>query len=183
MKMHTFPHHPHPHGKMDRERQSKFLEFIREVSPSADPTSVILFGQMLRANNQLTQAAEKHLGGAGLSWAQFRMLMSLHRSESHGIGCMQPSELSEIQGISRNTASALIAHLEKEGLISRQLHGTDRRKFLIRLTPEGRKLLKTHLDSQFRFVTSCFEDFSAVERQTLLELLMRLNENMTEKEK
>lgn len=178
MKTHLYPH---PHAAIDHEKQQRFLEFISEVSPSADPKSVILFGQIMRAKNHLAQAAEKHLGSAGLSDAKFRLMVNLHRAESCGTECMQPSELSEMQGISRNTASALIASLEKEGLISRELHGTDRRKFLIHLTPEGRKLLKAHQKGHFEFITRCFEGFNATERETLLELLTRLNKHLSEK--
>jgi DNA-binding MarR family transcriptional regulator len=94
---------------------------------------------------------------------------------------MQPSELSEMQGISRNTASALIASLEKDGLIRRELDGTDHRKFLIHLTPEGRKLLKSHQKGHFEFITHCFEGFSASERETLLDLLTRLNKDLSGK--
>ncbi len=177
------PHSFHLHDLND-EKRKPFLEFIRAVSPSADPTSVLLFIQVMHANNLLEQAAEKHLGGAGLSWAKFRLLINLHRGEQHGATeGMQPSELSDAQEVSRNTVSALIANLEKDGLISRELHGTDHRRFVIRLTPEGRKLLKTKMGSQFKFVTECFDAFSASERQTFLDFLSRLNHSLVEKNK
>ncbi|MGB8643651.1 MAG: MarR family transcriptional regulator [Anaerolineae bacterium] len=173
------------HGFMGgEEKGSELTQFVREVSPEADPASVMLFMQILRANSQLTQAAEKGLGVAGLSWAKFRMMMELLRHEKRPTGeGMQPSELSERQGISRNTGSALIASLEQEELISRALHGTDRRKFVIRLTPKGRKVLKSNLTNQFLFVTDCFRGFSEVERETLLRLLIQLNSNLAEKAK
>lgn len=176
--------HDHDHHLMDDQRRKWFLEFIRHVSPSADPTSVMLFGQVTRANNLLEQAAERNLSGAGLTWAKFRLLMNLGRGEQHGaVQGMLPSELSDAQGVSRNTVSSLIASLEKDGLITRELHGTDRRKFVIRLTPEGRKLLKARMNDQFTFVTRCFDGFSATERQTLLEFLLRLNDHLTDKHK
>lgn len=168
----------------DDDKTGRLLEFIHEVSPQADPTSALLFGQLLRADHHLIQAAEKQLGTAGLSWAKFRLLVDLFRHEFHGKGeGMQPSDLSEQQGICRNTVSSLIASLEKDGLISRELHHTDRRKFVIRLTPQGHKVLKSKLANQFIFVTDCFGAFSATERQNLLNLLMRLNQSLTIKGK
>jgi DNA-binding MarR family transcriptional regulator len=138
----------------------------------------------MHANNLLEQAAERNLGGAGLTWAKFRLLMNLNRGEHRGpVEGMQPSELSDAQGVSRNTVSALIASLEKDGLISRELHGTDRRRFVIRLTPEGRKVFKTKMGSQFRFVTQCFDGFNASERQMFLDFLSRLNHSLVEKTK
>ncbi len=178
VKPHTHtPVHPHIRG----DGQTRFLEFVKQVSPEADPTSVLLFVSIMHAKNHLSTASERNLGTAGLSWPKLRLLMSLQRQEQHG-DCkgMQPSELSSLQGISRNTASALIAGLEEDGLISRELHETDHRKFLIQLTPEGRRVLKTTLDSHFRFLTHCFAGFTPAERQTLLELLTRLNEKLTE---
>ncbi len=170
--------------RFDGRHQERFLQFVRHVCPEADATSVVLFGQLMRASNQLVQASERNLGHGGLTWAKFRLLMSLHRGEEHGSGKgMQPSELSDLQGISRNTASALIASLEKDGLISRELHETDRRRFVIRLTPDGRRLLKAKLGSQFKFLSGCFKELSPQERQTLAALLTRLNESLVEQNK
>ena len=168
----------------DDEKHRRFMDFMRRVCPTADPTSLILFNQVMHANNLLEQAAERNLGGAGLTWAKFRLLMNLYRREQHsGAVGMQPSELSEEQGVSRNTVSSLIATLEKEGLITRELHGTDHRRFVIHLTPEGRKLLKTKMASQFKFVTDCFTGFNAAERQALLGFLARLNQALAGKNK
>jgi DNA-binding MarR family transcriptional regulator len=168
---------------VDGEKR-RFLDFIRRTCPTADPTSVFLFGQLMHANNLLEQAAERNLGGAGLTWAKFRLLMSLFRGEQHGVTAgMQPSELSDVQGVSRNTVSSLIATLEKDGLITRELHGTDHRRFVIHLTAEGRKLMKTNMANQFKFVTECFTGFSAAERQTFLDFLARLNQALAEQNK
>ncbi len=164
------------------EKHRRFLDFVRRTCPAADPTSVVLFGQVMHANNLLEQAAERNLGGAGLTWAKFRLLMNLYRDEQHGLSDgMQPSELSDAQGVSRNTVSSLISTLEKDGLITRRLHGTDHRRFVIHLTPEGRRLMKTNMANQFKFVTDCFTGFNSAERQTLLDFLSRLNQALAEK--
>jgi DNA-binding MarR family transcriptional regulator len=175
---------PRPEGPPEREKAERFMQFIRAVSPTADPVSVILFSQMLRAHNQLLNAVEKNLAAVGLSWGKFRLLMNLGRCESYE-GCegMQPSELSELQGISRNTASALISALEKQGLVARSLHNTDRRRFVIRLTPKGRHVLRANLDSQFRFVSHCFDEFTKEERIGLIDHLARLNQSLITKAK
>jgi DNA-binding MarR family transcriptional regulator len=111
------------------------------------------------------------------------LLLDLFRDEKYGAGeGLQPSDLSELQGTCRNTVSALIASLEKDGLISRELHRTDRRKFVIRLTPQGHRVVKPKLASQLVFVTDCFRAFSPSERQNLLHLLTRLNQSLSAKE-
>jgi DNA-binding MarR family transcriptional regulator len=158
------------------------LDFVRRVDPEADPTSVSLFRQVRRVDHLLTRSAERQLEIAGLSWPQFQLLLALQGDESYGTGDgLQPSELSDVQGIPRNTVSELLASLEEEGLISRELHGTDHRKFVIRLTPQGRKTLKSKLGTQLRQITKCFAALGAQERATLLELLTRLAQSLSEK--
>ncbi len=163
------------------QRQAQLLDFIRRVDPGADLTSILLFRQVRKADHLLTHAAEKQLEIAGLSWPKFMVLMVLQANEALDSGTgLQPSELSELQGIPRNTVSELLAGLEEEGLISRELHGTDRRKFVIRLTPQGRRTLKSKLGTQFREITKCFAALGAPERATLLELLTRLTQSLAE---
>lgn len=173
----------HQHSARHFPSREEFIKFVREVSPQADVTSVVLFGQFHRANQLLEHAAEKSLERVGLSWAKFRLLLNLMHVEKHHGDGMQPSELSARQDISRNTVSALIGSLEKDGLISRELHGEDRRRFVIRLTPKGRKIVQAQLADQFQFVANCFEVFNAKERQALLDQLTRLNQNLSEKHK
>lgn len=174
-----FPSHASPDGRS--YKREDFVAFIRSVSPDTDPTSIFVFGNLMRVSRELMQALEKNLG-AGLSWAKFRLLLDLMRYEilDKGEG-LQPSELSAMQGLSRNTVSALIASLEEEGLISRALHPTDRRKFVIRLTPQGRQVLNSELDSRFKFLAECFAAFTPAERVTLDSLLTRLDTSIAEK--
>lgn len=154
---------------------------VRRFDPNADPTNILLFRQVRRANHLLTHAAEKSLERAGLTWPKFMLLLALHGNESFGTGDgLQPSELSELQGIPRNTVSELLAGLEEEGLISRALHGSDRRKFVIRLTPRGRKTIANNFAPQFQHVSKCFAPFSPEERASLLELLTRLTQSLGE---
>ncbi len=168
-----------PHRK--EQRQAQILEFIRRVNPEADLTSILLFRQVHRANHLLIHTAERQLEIAGLSWPRFMLLLMLQVNETFGSGGgLQPSQLSELQGIPRNTVSELLASLEEEGLISRELHGTDRRKFVIRLTPQGRRTLKSKLGTQFRQIAKCFAALGAQERATLLELLTRLTQSLSE---
>ncbi len=170
-----------PPELLDHSGRGHLIKFVRHVCPAADPTSILLFGQLMRAHGLLEQAAERNLASVGLSYAKFRLLMNLQRGEEAGAAeGMQPSELSDVQGVSRNTVSALIASLEKEGMLTREIHGTDHRRFVIRLTPEGRKLLKSKMSSQFKFVSECFRELDPAERKALLEHLLRLNKSLEE---
>ncbi len=168
-----------PRDPNSAEEQDLFLRFVRQVSPEADPTSIGLFGQVMQVRNLLTQAAERDLASVGLSWAEFRLLMNLLRQEHCSLdGGLLPSELSNLQGLSPNTVSALINSLEGAGLIRRELHPTDRRKFVIHLTPDGRQTLESQLSAHLKHLSDFFEGLSPEERLALHDLLSRLTSSL-----
>jgi DNA-binding MarR family transcriptional regulator len=87
---------------------------------------------------------------------------------------LNPSEISDRQGISRNTVSALIRSLEEDGLIERHLDQNDRRKFNISLTAGGRERVRQHARHHFRAVHDCFQTLDAAEQETMSQLLEKL---------
>jgi DNA-binding MarR family transcriptional regulator len=157
----------------DPERRQMLCDFVRQVSPEADPANILLFGLLMETRNQLAQAAEKELATVGLTWAKLRLLMHLARQEHiMGNAGVQPSELSEMQDVSRNTVSALINGLQAEGLVTRELHSSDRRKLVI---------LKSQMGAHLKFVNQCFDVFDRPQRDTLLDLLACLNTSLKQK--
>jgi len=162
-------------GRSFQSREA-FQRFVHETCPDADPASVQLFGAIHRAGSQLKQIAERRLEAAGLTWPKLRLLMMLMHVEREGqTDGLLPSELSERQNISRNTASALIAGLEEAGFITRELHESDHRKFLIRLTAKGRKVVAMQMAHHFRALGHSFDMLNAAEREQLLGLLHRVS--------
>ena len=57
-------------------------------------------------------------------------------------GPLTPSELAEIEGVKRPTATRILRGLEGEGLIERTPDPNDGRSALISITPEGRERLR-----------------------------------------
>ncbi|MFN2172182.1 MAG: MarR family winged helix-turn-helix transcriptional regulator, partial [Candidatus Promineifilaceae bacterium] len=70
--------------------------------------------------------------------------------------------------------STLIRDLEEEGLIERTLDPNDRRRFNIRLTEDGRNIIREHSAAHFRIVASCFETLTPDEQQELSDLLAKI---------
>lgn len=164
----------------DGERREKWLALMQELNSDVDPSTVRLIDRMRMVSHSLYQLGEQSLEAAGLSYARFRLLMNLLKSEElDGRPELNPSEISERQGISRNTVSTLIRDLEEEGLIERRLDPHDRRRFNIRLTTDGRDLVREHSAAHFRAVTSCFEALTPQERQDLNGLLTTIGESIS----
>ena len=65
---------------------------------------------------------------------------ALVTAELHGP--LTPSELAEIEGVKRPTATRILRGLEGEGLIERTPDPKDGRSALISITPEGRERLR-----------------------------------------
>jgi DNA-binding MarR family transcriptional regulator len=135
--------------------------------------------EMRRVSHNLYQIGESSLAASGLSYAQYRILMSLFFCERmEGRDELNPSEISERQGTSRNTVSALIRNLEDEGLVERDLDKEDRRKFNIRLTEAGRALVSEHASKHMRIIAGCFSTLNGDEQEALSQILNKLGENI-----
>ena len=98
--------------------------------------------------------------------------------EAEGRNGLTPSEISERQGTSRNTISALIRDLEADGLIERHLDKRDRRKFNIRLTEAGYTRVRDHASKHLWIISACFNQLSPKEQETLSHLLNKLGNSL-----
>ncbi|MCL1828739.1 MAG: MarR family transcriptional regulator [Oscillospiraceae bacterium] len=61
-----------------------------------------------------------------------------------GDGDVLPGEIGQEMNVSSARVAAALNSLEKKGLITRRIDTNDRRKILIGITPEGKKLAETH---------------------------------------
>lgn len=159
----------------DSKKRERWVTFVHALTPEIDPGAIRLMDQMRMVSHSLYQIGESSLAAAGLSYAKYRLLMGLMFSEEiEGRQELHPSEISQRQGTSRNTISALIGDLEDEGLVERHLNRKDRRRFNIKLTAAGRALVHEHVRKHFRVIGGCFSALTSDEQQTLSLLLAKL---------
>ena len=164
---------------LDLDRREKWLAMLQELNSDVDPQTVRLVDRMRMVSHALYQLGEQSLENAGLSYARFRILLCLLRSEEmDGRIALTPSELSHRQGISRNTASTLLRDLEEEGYIERRLDPDDRRRFNIQLTPQGSALVRRYAADHFHAVAGIFEALTPGEQKQLDALLITLGESV-----
>ena len=160
----------------DEEKRDKWISFVNSLNTDINPKSFQLMEEMRQVAHSLYQIRENSVNEAGMSYAKYRILMSLvFCEEAEGRGELNPSEISQRQGTSRNTISALIRDLEDDGLIERHLDKNDRRKFNIRLTETGRTRVRNHLRHHFQAIGNCFNTLTDDEKETLSRLLNKIN--------
>lgn len=159
----------------NNQKQEKWLHFVQALSPEIDPKAIGLMDEMRFVSRAIHHVAEQSLNDAGLSFAQYKVLMYLLFAEQMGDrGELNPSEISNRHGVSRNTMSSLIRNLEDAGLVERELDPDDRRRFNISLTENGRSLVTDYARQHLANVGSCFSVLSAEEQETLSQLLRKV---------
>ena len=70
-------------------------------------------------------------------------MFALHLIDIHN-GDITPSEISKIASTSNARITAELNSLEKKGLVTREIDINNRRRVLVRLTPEGKKVAREH---------------------------------------
>ncbi len=165
------------HPFHSEERRAKWRTLTQKLSPDTNPVAIRLMEQMRLVWHSIYLIGESSLSEAGLSYAQYRLLVTLfYADELDGRSELNPSEISEMQGTSRNTISGLIRNLEKDDLIERHLDEQDRRKFNICLTEKGRALVIEHNRRHTQMIGGIFDAFSKEEQDTFDRLLVKLGE-------
>lgn len=162
--------------QFSKKHHESWVAFFRELHESSDPRAARLMDEFGQVAHRIRQLSDASLEASGLSYAQFRVLMSLRYCEWAGnCGGLNPSEISDQQGTSRNTISALIRSLEDAGLVERQLDEEDRRRFNIHITDAGRQIIAEHAAQHVQLVNELFAALSQDDIETLGRILQTLN--------
>ncbi len=123
-----------------------------------------------RTQTAFTRRLQNYLNQFGLTIAQFGVLEALYHIGPMSIGALIEKNLS-----SSGNMTVVIRNLEKEGLIERCVHATDRRAFVIKLTKEGECLIKTAFEGHLEILESYFGALEGEEKNELQLLLKKLN--------
>jgi len=113
------------------------------------------------------------VGKFGLTPLQSGVMVHLARISGDGI---EQNVLADRVNVDRNTASLVVEHLVKMGIVARQVNGADRRVRLLSLTAKGKKL-----HARLRPALSAVNDgilspITRGERKLLMDLLIRVIE-------
>jgi DNA-binding MarR family transcriptional regulator len=136
-----------------------------------DHQSLRLWLRMLSCTNQVQTEIRRRLRTEfGISLARFDYLAQLHRYPEG----LSMSALSAYLMVTGGNVTGLTQELEKEGWVVREVDPHDRRSYLLRLTPEGRKSFEQIAAVHESWVVSMFAGMRSAERLTLTDLLGQL---------
>ncbi len=98
----------------------------------------------------------------------------------HDAGSMIPSDLAKALKSKVSHPSALIAKLEKQGLVRRNADGEDKRSTHVSLTPKGEELIPVVEKHVRKSLRADLNDLNAAELLTYYNLLAKLAKGLKE---
>jgi len=141
--------------------------------------AIKLWLRMLTCTHLITGTIRSRLReNFGTTLPRFDLLAQLER---HPEG-LRMGELSRRMMVTTGNVTGITDQLEAEGLVRREVDPTDRRSFVVKLTPQGRRVFAEMARVHESWVIELFEGLPGEEKETLYALLGRLKNHLKGKE-
>jgi DNA-binding MarR family transcriptional regulator len=146
------------------------------MSPSGGASMAVetVVTELSLAVGQLVRRLRAESNPDGLTWSQ---TVALARLE--GAGPMTTADLARAESVKPQSMGATLAELEREGLIERRPHSTDRRQVLFALTDAGVEARRKRSAAKQTWLLAAMATLDPGEQQTLMSaaaLIKRLGE-------
>ena len=124
---------------------------------------------LMKAHRALKRHAERNIQALDMCLSDFAILEALLHK-----GPQSVRELGRRIDLTSGSMTTAIDRLEARGLVTRADHATDRRAWVIHLTPKGRTLISKVFAGHEQAMERAMRGLSNSERATLTDLLRRL---------
>ena len=124
---------------------------------------------LMKAHRTLRRHAERSIAALDMCFSDFAILEALLHK-----GPQSVSDLGRRIELTSGSMTTAIDRLEARGLVTRSDHATDRRTWVIHLTPEGRARISKVFAGHEQAMKRAMRGLSKSERATLTDLLKRL---------
>ncbi|SHL19745.1 MarR family winged helix-turn-helix transcriptional regulator [Actinacidiphila paucisporea] len=138
-------------------------------------SSDVLVDDLFRTTVRLRTYVDARLRGHGLSVSRLRLLRALATAQGEPL---RMRDLGEVLNVAPRTVTSLVDALEREGLVARVRHPTDRRAYLLALTDLGRTTHTKAEEIDRTALATATRSLNASQRAQLLELLAVLRESV-----
>lgn len=147
------------------------VDRVAEIIPGLPKCEVLLIRLLLLTGGALQRDVEAKLKPFDLNDSDFRTLMMLYSSAE---GSSTPSELCALAEQKPTNMTRITNLLAKRGLITRAHATHDRRQVVLKITAEGKRMVRQMLPPMFPEVISKFSCFNTTERKSFEHLLKKL---------
>ncbi len=147
-------------------------EKMRLPEPIHQEGHELIMATML-TTRMLSMAARALLGPLGFTEAQFNVLMLLQYQFPDGITQV---ELSKRMVVNKANITGLVDRMERDGLVKRTAHPTDRRAHVVKVTTEGGKRLVAAEKAYMTQAAQVEAKIPAADRKVCLRTLLALCE-------
>jgi DNA-binding MarR family transcriptional regulator len=144
--------------------------------PWADPTAIQITLGALRLQSTRNMAMTRFFESVGSvrSAGRYTLLRILYFADE---ARLTQIEIVNAMQVTSPNVTYLIDALEKEGLVARTPHPTDRRVTYVELTPRGREVCSKLIPAMVDFMASMTRGFTDEEKTTFYSLLDRYRQN------
>lgn len=136
-----------------------------------------LFFRLYQCANMLHKTGSRAVEDLGITTQQWAVLGALSRREAQE--GMSVGDLARYLMVSRQSLSGLVSRMERDGHLSGDPDGRDRRSRLITMTESGRQVWNNQAIPRINdYYEQALEDFSVGDLSHTLHYLLKLLENM-----
>ena len=155
-----------------RDSVARLLSEWKQERPDLDPSPVGIQGRIVRLSTHILRQSENWLRPFDLSWEAFSLIVTLRRSGKPYE--LRPTDILRESLLTSGAITNRIDRVEQMGLVERRPDKEDRRSYVIRLTPAGKRLADKAIAGHFAAVDDLLSDLSSVEQTQLAGLLSKL---------
>jgi MarR family transcriptional regulator, 2-MHQ and catechol-resistance regulon repressor len=137
--------------------------------PRTDHFGIHTWLVLMKAHRTLSRHAARSIEALDMCLSDFAILEALLHK-----GPQPVSELGRRIDLTSGSMTTAIDRLERRRLVTRADHATDRRAWVIHLTPEGKALITRVFARHEEAMEQAIQGLSKSERVTLTDLLRRL---------
>ena len=139
------------------------------MTRSAEKSGIHTWLVLMKAHRTLRRHAERSIEALEMCLSDFAILEALLHK-----GPQSVRDLGRRIDLTSGSMTTAIDRLEGRGMVARADHATDRRTWVIHLTPEGKALIAKVFAGHEQAMDRAMHGLSKSERATLTDLLKRL---------
>ncbi len=154
------------------------FDVVDEPSRARAEADFSILSSVLEAGDVIAKYMAAYLNEFGLTASKFNTLQVLREEPKRSV---TQNDLSTKLTVTGASITGVLDRLERDRLVARESHPTDRRANLVRLTEEGEQLVQNAADLHAVRTQELIACLTDDEKRTLVELLGKLVESARKK--